>query len=71
MIIIDNIFIADSYNYVIRKVTALTGIITSVAGTGTSGYAGDNGEATSATIAQSEGLATDSSGSTTPISIPY
>ena len=43
-----NMFIADSENYRIRKVTASTGIITTVAGTGTLGTTseGDGGSAT-------------------------
>ncbi len=45
-----NIYITDYYNYRIRKVTASTGIITTVAGNGTSGYTGDGGLATSAEI---------------------
>ena len=43
-------YIADVYNHRIRKVTVSTGIITTVAGTGTGGYSGDNGAATSATV---------------------
>jgi hypothetical protein len=46
-----NIFIADANNNRIRKVTAATGSITTVAGNGTSGFAGDGGPATSAEIA--------------------
>ncbi len=36
-----NLYIADTGNSVIRKVTAATGIITTVAGDGTAGYGGD------------------------------
>ena len=42
-----DLFIADSANNVVREVTS-NGIITTVAGTGTAGYSGDNGAATSA-----------------------
>jgi len=45
-----NLYIADFGNNRIRKVTAATGIITTVAGTGTGGYSGDNGLATSAVL---------------------
>jgi sugar lactone lactonase YvrE len=38
-----DIYIVDRLNAVIRKVTAATGIITTVAGTGTPGYSGDGG----------------------------
>lgn len=55
-----NIFIADEDNYRIREVSA--GVITTIAGTGTSGYAGDNGPATSAEINLVTSLALDSSG---------
>ena len=37
-------------------------IITTIAGTGTSSYSGDNGAATSATLCYSEGVAVDASG---------
>jgi sugar lactone lactonase YvrE len=56
-----NLFIADSDNSVIRKVTANTGVIRTVAGTGVPGYLGDGGLATSARLIPS-GLAVDSAG---------
>ncbi len=55
-------YIADTSNYRIRKVTVSTGIITTIAGTGTSSYSGDNGPATSATLYIPSGVAIDSSG---------
>jgi hypothetical protein len=57
-----NIYIADSGNNRIRKVTMSTGIITSIAGTGTGSYSGDNGPATSATLHGPLGVALDSAG---------
>ena len=56
------IYIADSNNHRIRKVTISTGIITTYAGTGTAGYSGDNGQPTSATLSSPLGVAVDSSG---------
>jgi hypothetical protein len=56
-----NIYIADSSNRRIRKVTASTGIISTIAGTGMQGYSGDGGEATSATFKGPHGLAVDAS----------
>jgi trimeric autotransporter adhesin len=44
-----NLFIADTYNNRIRKVSA-SGIITTVAGNGTPGFSGDGGPATSASL---------------------
>jgi hypothetical protein len=56
------VYIADTGNSCIRKVTVSTGIITTIAGTGTSSYSGDNGQATSATLNRPYGVALDSSG---------
>ena len=57
-----NFYIADSKNYVIREVSAATGIISTVAGNGTLGFSGDGGPATAAQISTVEGLVVDSSG---------
>ncbi len=46
----DNLYIGDGYNYRVRKVDAITGIITTIAGTGSTGSVGDGGPATSASI---------------------
>ena len=59
---IGNVYIADWYNNRIRKETVSTGIITTIAGTGTSSYSGDNGAATSATLHYPTGVALDASG---------
>ena len=56
-----NLYIADTYNYVIRKV-APSGTITTVAGTGNYGYTGDGGPATSATLDVCYGVAVDAAG---------
>jgi len=51
-------------NHRIRKVTVSTGIITTIAGSSTSGsYSGDNGQATSAALNGPTGVAVDSAGS--------
>ena len=55
-------YIADFNNCRIRKVTVSTGIITTIAGTGTSSYSGDNGPATSATLYNPLGIALDAAG---------
>ena len=57
-----NVYIADSNNHRIRKVTISTGIIITFAGTGTASYGGDNGPATSATLNYPFGIALDSAG---------
>ena len=59
---IGNVYIADTNNNRIRKVTVSTGIITTIAGTGTSSYSGDNGAATSAKLYYPIGVALDASG---------
>ncbi len=55
-------YIADSNNHRIRKVTVATGIISTVAGAGTASYSGDNGQATAATLCYPCGVALDASG---------
>ena len=57
---VGNLYIADSHNHAIRKVTGTT--ITTVAGTGTAGFSGDNGAAISAMLDQPEGVVVDGSG---------
>ncbi len=57
-----NVYIADTDNQRIRKVTVSTGIITTIAGTGTQSYSGDNSQATSATLYYPLGVALDSAG---------
>ena len=59
---IGNVYIADTANHRIRKVTVSTGIITTIAGTGSTGYSGDNGDATSAALGSPLGVAVDASG---------
>ncbi|MBZ5623094.1 MAG: hypothetical protein LAQ69_30880 [Acidobacteriia bacterium] len=56
-----NLFVADTGNCRIRKI-APSGIISTVAGTGTFGYAGDGGPATKATLKKPGGIAVDSAG---------
>ncbi len=57
-----NLYFTDEYNNVVRKVTAATGVITTIAGNGIAGYSGDNGPATSAELASPTGLAIDGAG---------
>ena len=59
---IGNVYVADQYNNRIRKVTVSTGIITTIAGTGTYSFSGDNGAATSAALYWPSGVAVDASG---------
>jgi uncharacterized protein (TIGR03437 family) len=55
-----NLYIADSVNQRVRKISG--GAITTVAGNGTAGYAGDKAAATSAQLRGPSGVAVDSSG---------
>ena len=57
-----NLFIADYGNNRVRRVDAATGVITTVAGTGVSGYGGDGGPATSAALLDPTGVAVDGAG---------
>jgi streptogramin lyase len=57
------LYISDTDNDVVRAVNPSTQVITTIAGTPqTSGFSGDNGPATSATLFQPFGLALNSSG---------
>jgi sugar lactone lactonase YvrE len=56
------LYIADTFNNVVREVNLTTGIITTVAGNGTAGYSGNGGPATSAELFDPSGLAVDSAG---------
>ncbi len=56
-----NLLIADTDNNVVRKVSS-TGTITTLAGTGMSGYTGDGGPAIQAALSDPEGLALDGNG---------
>ena len=56
-----NLFIGDAGNHRIRKVDT-SGIISTVAGDGTAGFAGDGGPATSAQLNDPNGVALDTSG---------
>jgi uncharacterized protein (TIGR03437 family) len=57
-----NVYIADTFNSVVRKVAA-DGTITTFAGTGTAGYAGDHRPAAQAQLYLPHGLFVDASGS--------
>jgi hypothetical protein len=52
-----NLYVADRYNYLIRKIVISTGVVTTVAGTGSSGSA--NGTGTSASFDKPYGVTTD------------
>jgi sugar lactone lactonase YvrE len=56
-----NMFIADNWNNVVRKINT-AGIVTTVAGSGTSGFGGDSGLATSAYLHRPLSVTLDTSG---------
>lgn len=56
-----NVYIADTYNHRIRRVST-AGTITTVAGNGTSGFSGDGGPATSSRLRFPEGVWVDTTG---------
>lgn len=57
-----NVYLTDLINHLVRRVDATTGTISTVAGTGTFGFAGDGGPATAALLASPRGLALDATG---------
>ena len=56
-----NLYFAETGNHLMRKVTA-GGVITTVAGNGAQGFAGDNGPATAAELDSPAGVALDAAG---------
>ena len=56
-----NLYIADTANNVVRRVTA-AGVISTIAGNGTAGSAGDGSAATSAQLNSPQGIAVDTNG---------
>ena len=57
-----NLYFTDTNNQRVRRVSFDTGIINTIAGTGTAGYSGDGGPAGSAKLSYPTGLAVDSQG---------
>ncbi|NDJ14727.1 MAG: hypothetical protein EBY17_26620, partial [Acidobacteriia bacterium] len=57
-----NLYIGDSHANRIRKVSAGTGVITTVVGNGSDGFSGDGGAASLARLSQPGGVAADSAG---------
>lgn len=57
-----NIYVADEANQVIRKVSQVTGLISTVVGMPVGGYGGDDGPATSARMDVPSGIALDLAG---------
>ncbi len=60
--LIGNMYIADSGNHRIRKITASTSVISTIAGTGSNSYGGDNSQATAASMSFPVRVAVDTSG---------
>ncbi len=58
----DNIYFSDQFNAVVRRVDAVTGLITTVAGTGMPGFSGDGGPATAAKLSSPHDIRFDTSG---------
>ena len=57
-----NLYIAETGANLVRKVSLPNGIISTVAGTGSAGYSGDNGVGTSATLNAPAGIAANAAG---------
>ena len=58
----ENVYIADTYNHRIRLVTKSTGIISTIAGTGSNGFSGNGGPASLAKLNRPHDVAIDAAG---------
>ena len=67
----NNVYIGDTNNYVIRKVTKATNKISTVAGNHTYGFAGDGAAATSAEMTYPDGVAVNSAGTVVTFADQY
>jgi len=54
-----NVYIADRHNHCVRRLDGTSGVITTVAGNGAAGFAGDGGPAPRAGMVEPNGLALD------------
>jgi DNA-binding beta-propeller fold protein YncE len=57
-----NLYFSDTFNHRIRRVDGKSGVIATVAGSGTAGYAGDGGPAPAAAFNEPYGIAVDRAG---------
>ena len=57
-----NVVICSLFVFMLLRLVCCEDIITTIAGTGTASYSGDNGAATSATLKYPFGVAVDASG---------
>ena len=57
-----NLYVAEARNHCVRRIDKDTGVITTVAGAGASGYSGDGGPATQATFNEPYSLEIDGNG---------
>ena len=57
-----DLYLADSNNHRVRRISFTTGLIATVAGDGTPGYGGDGGPATSAQLLSPQAVAVDAMG---------
>jgi DNA-binding beta-propeller fold protein YncE len=54
-----NVYVADRHNHCVRRIDGVSGMVTTFAGNGSSGFAGDDGPATRAGLVEPNGLALD------------
>src|SRR4051794_28220052 len=57
-----NLYFSDTGNHRVRRVDAKTGVITTAAGNGTKGFAGDGGPAAAASLNEPYGVTLDAGG---------